>query len=454
VKLTAALPEAPPIGAIAAAWTLGFGLLLAWPALHWPMVYDDLHLLRRFAFGELLQAFHGNWDPDGIETPGLRPLTLAFNHARYLAFGENVVAHRVAVLALLAGFLALLVRIAVDLGMAPWSALAGVTLGLASRYNAYRYVWLTEGVHALQGLLFGIAASWLVAGVRAGRQGRVAAASLVAVVALLVREDSLCVLPVLVLLGLAARPARLRPLLLASLGLAAAAFAMLLWRSVTVPRAPAPGLGLAALPPVFARTFLLTGVEVPAGALGIAVWSWWLLLGVLITGAFAFGCRRSLKAARLWAMACLFACLPALNMTRADIFFFANFFAGLALAALVESLFVGGGLRRAVALVALSWGVLAGSWTSRAFAENFHPNSSTAVWLNGIFVFGPAADRATIPEARAREVRRQLAAVGIHSRSQLERKLPKLEAQALSEGRRRPTLPEILFVPRLRRLWS
>src|SRR5439155_6945142 len=41
------------------------GLALAWPALRWPMVYDDLHLLRTFAPEERARAWWGSWDPDG-----------------------------------------------------------------------------------------------------------------------------------------------------------------------------------------------------------------------------------------------------------------------------------------------------------------------------------------------------------------------------------------------------
>src|SRR5204862_1860905 len=71
---------------LAIAWT--------WPARRWPMVFDDLHLVRVFRGAELAAAWTGHWDPDGLETPGLRPLSLAFNHARAAVFGENVVGHR------------------------------------------------------------------------------------------------------------------------------------------------------------------------------------------------------------------------------------------------------------------------------------------------------------------------------------------------------------------------
>ena len=93
------------------------GLALVWPALRWPMVYDDLHLLRTFAPEERARAWWGSWDPDGIEHPGLRPLTLLFNEARYRVLGEDVAAHRLFLVALFALYASLLVRVAGSLGV-------------------------------------------------------------------------------------------------------------------------------------------------------------------------------------------------------------------------------------------------------------------------------------------------------------------------------------------------
>ena len=64
-------------------------LALAWPSLTWPVVYDDLHQIRALD-GQLAAAFRGRSDPDGIETQGLRPLNLLFNHAPYALFGETL----------------------------------------------------------------------------------------------------------------------------------------------------------------------------------------------------------------------------------------------------------------------------------------------------------------------------------------------------------------------------
>ena len=140
------------------------GLALVWPALRWPMVYDDLHLLRTFAPEERARAWWGSWDPDGVEHPGLRPLTLLFNEARYRVFGENVAAHRLLLIALFAFYASLLVRVAYSLGVpAPAGVAAGLLL-LCSRYSAYYYTWLTDGNHLMQGLLFALVALLLSRG--------------------------------------------------------------------------------------------------------------------------------------------------------------------------------------------------------------------------------------------------------------------------------------------------
>ena len=44
------------------------GMVRVAPSLSWPMVYDDLHLVRTFTPAEIASSWHGNWDPDVIET--------------------------------------------------------------------------------------------------------------------------------------------------------------------------------------------------------------------------------------------------------------------------------------------------------------------------------------------------------------------------------------------------
>lgn len=118
-------PTAVLHGSLSTPWQLliAFGLFLligvalAWPSLTYPMVYDDLHLIRSFSPQELAQVWHSQWDVDGIETPGFRPLTPLFDHARFMLFGENVVAHRLFLVLLFAVYLTIITWIARQCGL-------------------------------------------------------------------------------------------------------------------------------------------------------------------------------------------------------------------------------------------------------------------------------------------------------------------------------------------------
>src|SRR5256885_5632475 len=114
------------------------------------MVFDALHLVRTFRAAELAGAWTGHWDPDGLETPGLRPLSLLFNHARAALCGEDVVAHRVLLVALFALDVALLVPLGARLGLGLGAVLVAGLVMLATRYSAYHLVWITDGNHLVQ----------------------------------------------------------------------------------------------------------------------------------------------------------------------------------------------------------------------------------------------------------------------------------------------------------------
>jgi len=84
-----------------------FGTAFTLRSITYPMVSDDLHLIRNFSTEQIINSFHGNWEPDGFETPGLRPLTMIFNQVRYSLFGENVVLHHLLLTVLLTTYFVL-----------------------------------------------------------------------------------------------------------------------------------------------------------------------------------------------------------------------------------------------------------------------------------------------------------------------------------------------------------
>src|SRR5688572_33391475 len=107
-----------PQAAVFAAF-FAMGMVRVAPSLSWPMVHDDLHLVRPYTRAEIMGSWHGNWDPDGIETPGFRPGSLLFNHVRATVLGENVAAHRTLLIALYGAFVMLLVPVAARFGAGP-----------------------------------------------------------------------------------------------------------------------------------------------------------------------------------------------------------------------------------------------------------------------------------------------------------------------------------------------
>ena len=66
-------------------WYLIFGLDL----INEPYIWDDLHFFRNYSNQDLKNIWTGNWDADGIETPGYRPFAVLYYHILYLVFGEN-----------------------------------------------------------------------------------------------------------------------------------------------------------------------------------------------------------------------------------------------------------------------------------------------------------------------------------------------------------------------------
>jgi len=430
-------------------------LALAWPSLRWPMVYDDLHLIRTLSRAELLHAFHGRWDPDRIETDGYRPFTTLFNHARATALGENVLAHRLLVLALFSLYLASLVPLATRFARTTaYAALAGGLITLFSRNSVYHYVWLTDGVHALQGLALVGAAHLMLRGLRSRSAAPFVLSGAVVIAGCLVREDTLVIVPILPLLGWFSgggapleRAARSK-LVRYAMGLVVASLALIEWRTLAVPSAPPPSLCLGGLlrrvlgmmNPVGSQSF-------DAASLVLSLGGWAMLIGLGLALAFAEP-RMRWQAPALWLLCGVIACCANTEFQRDDLFFFASSFLGLSYATALEEVARRLPRGRVLAAACGAWLVLGGAYTSRALAENFHPDSSVAYAWNGQFIHGWARS-ARIPEARRADVVRRMEAIGVHGRPQLKRRLRQLEQESLAAGRRRPTADGQVFYPLL-----
>lgn len=436
------------------AWFLVVGLGLAWRTLNWPMVYDDLHLIRSFTSEELLLSFRGSWDPDRIETPGFRPFTTLFNHARYALFGESVAAHRIFLVSLYAFYLTLLVPIACRFGMSESIAVFSATLSLCARYSVYHYVWLSDGIHLLPGIAFVISALLLLGGLAELSWLKLSLALGSMLAGVLTREDALAVVPILLLLGsvYASRPRRrpqLKALCLFAGVLAVLCLALLKYRGMVVPGAPPLSLNVTGLLTSAGRMLNPMGV-VPFDTLSrMLIWGFWVHLPLMVVGLIYFRDAIRWRMAALWLLCAFFACSPSLSVRRDNLLLFPVTFISLFYGSALEELGrISSSLRRWAGAVLIS-AVAGGAYVSWVFAENFHPYSARVVWYNGKFIYGPYSERASIPEERRRKVVRQLGALGIRREQALRLQLREMVESALRENRRRPGPDEVVFFPLL-----
>jgi hypothetical protein len=423
---------------LAIAWT--------WPARGWPMVFDDLHLVRTFSGAELAAAWTGHWDPDGLETPGFRPLSLTFNHVRAAVFGDHVIGHRHLLAGMFALVLALLVPLGRSLGLGFAASVAAGLVMLFTRYSAYHLVWITDGNHHLQGLAFMGSALLVVRALERTSRALLAASLLVIALGLCVREDTLAALPALALIALARGPRRLAAAYAIVLGALAAA--LLAWRRAVVPAAQPLGLDFAGFARAVVHAFDPVGVGGFDLASRVLSHGWWALLAVTLAALVATRDRAAWSWAARWALAAVAACTPGLLLQRDDLLFFASLFVALLLATAWQALWRSRPSLRPLVGVGLAWSVLGGAWTGALLAENFHPASARAIDWNTEFLYGRYA-AATIPPARREAVAAQLGALGIRAGEQPRARVRALIDEARAAGQRRPTRDGRVFFPLL-----
>jgi hypothetical protein len=402
--------------------------------------------VRTFRGSELAAAWTGPWDPDGLETPGFRPLSLAFNHARAAVFGEHVIGHRHALAALFALELALLVPLGRYLDLGAGASIAAGLVMLFTRYSAYHLVWITDGNHHLQGLAFMGSALLLVQALERTSRPRLAASLLAIALGLCVREDTLAALPALALIAFARGPRRLATEY--TIGLGALAALMLAWRRAVVPAAQPLGIDFAGFARAVVHAFDPVGVGGFDLASRVLSYGWWALLALTIAALVATRDRAAWSGAARWALAAVAACTPGLLLQRDDLLFFASLFVALMLATAGQAIWRTRPSLRPLVVIGFLWSVLGGAWTGARLAENFHPASARAIDWNADFLYGRYAT-ATIPLARRQAVAAQLEALGVRAGEQPRLRVRALIAEAREAGRRRPTPDGRVFFPLL-----
>jgi hypothetical protein len=347
------------------------------------LTWDSLHLLRPYDSGELLAAWSGPWDPDGIERPSYRPLLPLFFTLLHGVFGEQPLLQRCFVVGLTSLSLLMLVEAGRHY-VRRWTIPAvGIVLLLLSNATSVYVGWLTEAFRPLQLFWFAGCLLLLHHGLRRKSLPLLSLALFAHALGLLTREENLplVLIPVVLCLSRRALP-------IAGLFFVQVPIYVLLRRAFIEEALPGLSDFLRGPPELLLATlnsYPLTGLPV--------------LLAVAV-GLFLTRGRERLPIWLALAMVPL-ACLPGAAMVRIDLVLFPALFLCFAAAFGLEPLLASKRIApRAVAIAvvaALAVFGVAGSWKRVIQLDDLA--LSKIVW-NLEMLDGRYADRATIPDER------------------------------------------------------
>jgi hypothetical protein len=408
--------------------------IVAWSLLFrttfdYTFFWDDYHFIRCYTPAELRSTFHGPNDPDGIETPALRPVATLLFHVQGCLFGENVRLQR-GFMAVLSGILlwsiGLLLR---EAGLAMIHTAIVFLLLASSRVFACLVLWMTLGSLVLTYTLMVLAAFFYLRWTGHGRKVDLALLAITGAIAVFTREEAYTLPFALPLLWLLCRHRRLGDWRRAAVGAAAAMATVsvhVVLRARFIQRPPGPRWTIGAAE----RVLRSVGSAWCPGGLELRGSTDWLL-GIVWRGflcslalAMVFASVRGRAGRLFWCCSgiCVLGvllCAPALAIDRSF---------GVALPSVAFStavaVAIGGvpqrlgsrpSLRRiavSLALAGLAVGVAAGIRRGQDVADSMHPNCVSKVLRDGRFLFNRAA---TIPPERRRSGLARLAAAGIRS---------------------------------------
>ena len=383
------------------------GLAIGARSLTYEWNWDDLHLMRSYSASELRSAIVGSWDPDGIETFGWRPGTTLFNAMRYRLFGEAVVLHRLFLLCLYAAALTLLAATAARLGTSRITAMVAVVLAMSAKNSYYHYLWISDGVHALQLFLIAIAFWHAVRYADHARKIDLLLTLGAAALALATREDSIAAFPLiaggaLLKSRLHGRTSRI------ALGLGVLSVAGWMVRTLASPGAPAVALDMSWLQNLGRMLYWTTAL---GGGQDESRWPF--VLTAIAAAVMVVRLRADRRArAAYWLVAAVLACAVGSFGARPNLLVIAGTCYGFFFAEVLDGIWHFGGLSR---LVAASIAIVACGAAIRASVleqPSMHPMSAEQLYRNWQVVHGPLS-AATVPAAREEQVRKRLKAADL-----------------------------------------
>ena len=402
--------------------------------------WDDLHLVRPYSMAELLSTWHGPTDPDGVETPALRPVGTALWTIQAYLGGDNVVIQRIGMALLMAALMLSVGRLLTELGLLHSHIVIVFTLFVASRAFSSIILWPTISPLILCYVLYVHAIFCALRWMKGGCWPYLLGALGCAIAGVLTREEAMTAPIVLAVLGGCGLSSHHRGewrRLAVSVGaMAVIVSCYLVLRTLFVPDAPTPqisSIGLSNLLTALRSSWRPGGFETSSGPefwTGVA-WEWF---AAGLTVALACFGRHGAKRQCVVAVIVGFAlCLPAVGVARSfglvlPTLAFLSAFALATVETIGQIARQGHRWRPAItfgvvlfASGGISAGVAAGMIRSRDVAASFDDNCARKILRDGRMLFDLYEHPVTIPAARRTTGLARLASVGITSPAALER---------------------------------
>jgi hypothetical protein len=399
-----------------------------------PFEWDDLHLIRHYSFSDLLSAFHGPVDPDGVETPALRPIATLLFHLQSTLLGEHMILQRAFMAILMGGLLwsvGLLLR---EAGLSFRHIVVVLVLFASSRVFASLVLWISLGSVILAYTFMVLTALFYLHWIKRGSGYLLALTFGFAALAVFTREEAYTLPVALPLLWWLSSPHKVdyrRPIA-ATLGVAGIVALQYILRAVFISDAPHPTLRIDQLWQAFQSAWMPGGSDYVGRHDHLFSFMWTGFLFFLAAVFIRFSDKRRLELVVGICVLGLVLCTPALAIARAfgialpSLAFFTAI--SVAVADVQDSLSsgrYGHALWRpaifAACLIGLAVGVTAGVRRSVYVAEALDENAAGMVIVNGEFLYDMYPKPVTIPESRRRAILAHLNSLGIRSREDVVR---------------------------------
>jgi hypothetical protein len=443
-------------------------LLLAWSALfgstfRFPFFWDDFHLIRSYSGPEIRSAFHAVVDPDKIETPGLRPCSIFLYNFQGTLFGENVVAQRIFMVALMGIFMIAVGTLLLEMGLSFVQLAIVLTLFVSSRVFASVTLWICLSHLIMAYTCIALSAYFFVVWTKRGRWFFLVFTLAFATLGTFTREETYTLPVVLPLLWLISfyDPSQFRRVMAAAISIfAIVCFHYWLWHFL-VPNALSPELKLSAIKRVLET---VAASALPGGFTWIGFSDtlvtiiWITFLGVLVLLFIRLANPRVRWQFIGVCFLGLLLSLPALGVARPF---------GIALPTIAFmsaiSIAIGGIYNRVranaqfrnwqryatlgVIILGLAIGIASGIGRSKYVAESMYENAATRMVRDGKFLFDMFEHPATIPASRRQAGLDRLKAFGIKSADDV-RSLEKALKANPDQYRQTSATSNVLFLPK------